>query len=317
MHFGLTDEQLQLQEAVRGFLGSVPNARDLLEGRGTADDPAIWAQVCEEQAWQAILVPEEQGGFGFGLMDLAVVVEELGRSLNPIPLLPTALATLALRHGTGAARDVALEAIAEGAQAALVLDPANVPGACSARLLVAGDGSVVEAAVEPVATLDVTRPAGRVACSAVEAPADVLAGCEALLAAECVGAAEATLELAVDYAKARQQFGKPIGSFQAIQHKCADMMVLVESARSAAMYACWALDSDAPDARAAAHTAKAMACDALMRCAGENIQIHGGIGFTWEHDAHLYFKRARSSMTLLGSPSSHRAAIADMLLGVA
>ena len=317
MHFGLTDEQLQLREAVRGFLGSVPNARDLLEGRGTADDPAVWQRICEEQAWQAILVPEEQGGFGFGLMELAVVVEELGRSLTPVPLLPTAFATVALRHGSGDARDAGLEAIAEGAVASLVLDPDNVPAACSARLLVDGSGQVVEATVEAVETLDVTRPAGRVAAQAVPAPALVLAACEALLAAECVGAAEATLEQAVEYAKARQQFGKPIGSFQAIQHKCADMMVLVESARSAGMYACWALDSSAPDARAAAHTAKAMACDALMRCAGENIQIHGGIGFTWEHDAHLYFKRARSSLTLLGSPSSHRAAIADMLLGVA
>ena len=132
-----------------------------------------------------------------------------------------------------------------------------------------------------------------------------------------MGAAEAILEMAVDYAKVRQQFGEPIGSFQAIQHKCANMMVAVESARSAAWYAAWAVDSEADDARLAARTAKAMASQALMDCAGENIQIHGGIGFTWEHDAHLYFKRAQSTLGLLGSPQVHREAVAANLLGAA
>jgi len=317
MHFGLSEEQRQLQDAVRGFLGTVPTARDVLEGRATADDPSTWQRIASEQAWQAILVPEERGGFGFGLLDLGVVLEELGRALTPVPMLPTAFATVALRAGSGPARDAALQAIAEGAAAACVLDPSCVPGACAAQLLVLGDGSLVEAPVEAVPTLDSTRPAGRVAVAAVAPPPAVAAACEALLAAECVGAAEAVLDMAVDYAKTRQQFGQTINSFQTIQHKCADVLVMVESARSAVLYALWALDAEAPDARAAAHTAKAMACDAFLHAAGDNIQIHGGIGFTWEHDAHLYFKRARSSHTLLGSPASHRAAVADLVLGVA
>jgi len=130
------------------------------------------------------------------------------------------------------------------------------------------------------------------------------------LAAEQVGGAQRCLDMAVDYAKVRVQFNRPIGSFQAIKHKCADMMVLVESARSAAYYAAWAA-ADAPDELpVAASLARAYCSDAYFQCAAENIQVHGGIGFTWEHDAHLYFKRAKSSETLLGDPSFHRELVA-------
>jgi alkylation response protein AidB-like acyl-CoA dehydrogenase len=134
------------------------------------------------------------------------------------------------------------------------------------------------------------------------------------LAAEMLGGAERCLEMAVDYAKQRQQFRRPIGSFQSIKHMCADMLLRVESTRSAVYFAAWAADHDADALPRAAATAKAYASDAFFQCAGDNIQIHGGIGFTWEHDAHLYFKRAQASAMLLGDGDWHRARIADWIL---
>ena len=132
------------------------------------------------------------------------------------------------------------------------------------------------------------------------------------LSLEQVGCAERCLQTAVDYAKIRTQFNRPIGSFQAIKHKCADMLVLVESARSAAWFAAWSATQ--PEGLAdAASQAQSYCSDALYNCAAESIQIHGGIGFTWEHEAHLYFKRAQSSKVLLGTPETHRERIAQML----
>jgi alkylation response protein AidB-like acyl-CoA dehydrogenase len=264
-------------------------------------------------------------------------------------MLETAMATAALLQASPSpARDAALSQLAEGLPGALGLETSviaqelgdgwllngtaqAVVGGAQAQVLVleTHDGFflVPPAETERLSqeTLDVTRPVATVSvyglalqpeCHLEGATAGgVHAVCETLVAAEAVGAAEACLDLAVEYAKTRHQFDQPIGTFQAIQHKCADMMVAVESARSATWYAAWALDSEAEEARLAAHTAKALATDTLSLCAGESIQIHGGIGFTWEHEAHLYFKRARASLELLGTPRSHRAAVAEHLLG--
>ena len=130
------------------------------------------------------------------------------------------------------------------------------------------------------------------------------------LAAEQVGAAEMCLEMSVDYAKVRKQFGRPIGSFQAIKHKCADMLMMIESARSAAFYASALAAQGDSDLEEAASSAKAFCSDTFFHCAAENIQIHGGIGFTWEHPAHMYFKRAKATEVLFGDPSSHRERVA-------
>lgn len=178
---------------------------------------------------------------------------------------------------------------------------------------------------EPLTTLDQTRRQASICLDGVRVPASAIlgepgAGWEPLqktlqlaavaLAAEQVGGAEACLDMAVEYAKTRKQFGKVIGAFQAIKHKCADMMTQVESARSAAYYAAWAASVDDPELPVLASLTKATCSDAYFHCAAENIQIHGGIGFTWEHDAHLYFKRAKSSESLLGDPSFHRELVA-------
>lgn len=344
MHFGLSWEQQSLKEAVQGFLGELRSARDILEGKAELADPAVWQRICMEQGWQAIAIPEEAGGFGFGQVELAVIFEELGRTLTPCPLLGVSMATAALIE-VGAGAHAHLGVIAGGQRAALVTGieareheggwrltgtDAGVVDAPGAELFVVlTDAGVFAITADQVVcselpSFDHTRVIGSVSVDlTVDGSArlgtpdsePVAARIESLIAAEATGAADACLELAVEYAKVRVQYGKAIGSFQAIQHLCADMLVHVESARSAAWYAAWAIASDAPDARSAARVAKATASTALMHCAGASIQIHGGIGFTWEHDAHLYFKRAQATHALFGAPDAHRAAIADDLLG--
>ena len=192
---------------------------------------------------------------------------------------------------------------------------------------------LIEAETEGVSrrrleTMDMTRKQAEVKLEGVKVPDDHLVGslgegwtviervlekAVVNLAAEQVGGAQKCLEMSVDYAKTRHQFGRPIGSFQAIKHKCADMLVEVESAKSACYYAAWAASEDNDELPVVAPMAKSYCSEAFFHCASENIQIHGGIGFTWEHDAHLYFKRAKSSELLFGDPAYHRARLADRL----
>jgi alkylation response protein AidB-like acyl-CoA dehydrogenase len=182
--------------------------------------------------------------------------------------------------------------------------------------------------VTPLKTLDMTRRWAEVRFDGVELGADTLMGAAgsawprlkralewatAALCAEMVGGAQKVLETSTDYAKTRQQFGKPIGIYQAVSHKLADMLVLSESSRSATYYAAWAVEADAPDRAMAASMAKAYVSDAYRKIAGDGIQVHGGIGFTWEHDMHLYFKRAKSSEVTLGDATYHRELVAQAL----
>ncbi len=177
-------------------------------------------------------------------------------------------------------------------------------------------------------TMDQTRPLAMIELSDVRIPVSGRLGDEGAawpiiemvtdiavvaLAAEQVGGAQKCLDMAVEYAKVRVQFGRPIGSFQAIKHKCADMLVQVESAKSAAYYAAWATSEQNEEVAIVAPLAKSYCSEAYFFCAAENIQIHGGIGFTWEHDAHLYFKRAKSSELMFGDPTFHRARLADQI----
>ena len=192
--------------------------------------------------------------------------------------------------------------------------------------LVPGDADGVKRAWLP--TMDQTRRLASVELNDVVVPADALVGeegrgwalCERTLdlarialAAEQVGAAEMCLDMSVEYAKVRKQFGRPIGSFQAIKHKCADMLMMIESARSAAFYASALAGQGERDLEEAASSAKAFCSDTFFHCAAENIQIHGGIGFTWEHAAHMYFKRAKAAEVLFGAPSFHRERVAKRM----
>ncbi|MHB1209285.1 MAG: acyl-CoA dehydrogenase family protein [Acidimicrobiales bacterium] len=212
--------------------------------------------------------------------------------------------------------------VTDGNVASLILVPAMTEKGLS---LFAVDGNASGVAREALATMDQTRKQSRIVFT--DAPAvlvgvegGALAGLEttlaiaaAALAAEQVGGAQRVLDNAVAYAKDRVQFGRPIGSFQAIKHKCADMLLDVESAKSAAYYAAWAAQELNDELPIAASLAKSFCSEAYFHCAAENIQIHGGIGFTWEHHAHLYFKRAKSSELFLGDPSYHRELLAQRL----
>lgn len=348
MKFALSDEQISLRDAARAFLAELPGPHAMTEQDGAYSDDA-WSRIVGEQGWTSILIPADHGGWGFGRMEMAVVLEEAGRKLTPSPLFSTvALGVTAIDTlGDDAQKAEHLGAIAGGATATLAHEGAVTARRDGDGWLLSGesvrviDGDTAQLVVvwtdagafvvqgdaitrARVPGLDTTRPLAtlrfddlRVSDAARLPGADLdavrrVAGL--LLAAEQVGGAEAVLDVTVDYTKVRKQFGKPIGSFQAIQHACADMLVLVESARSALWYAAWAVDAGAPDAALAVHTAKALASDAYFRCAGSAIQLHGGIGFTWEHVCHLHFKRARAGMALLGEPSVHRAAVASAML---
>jgi alkylation response protein AidB-like acyl-CoA dehydrogenase len=324
MHFALSEDQAALAEIAQDYLGLLPDGRAVADGHDPRD-LSPWARLVEEQAWQALAIPEAHGGFGFGWLELAITLEATGRRLTPCPLLGIGMATgVLLETVASGARDEALEAIAGGEVIPMVWrSPAPHLAGARRAVFVQGDACFVAplATREACPSLDPCRPLDRVMPDLGKAvPLEVdlqraRSRASVLLAWEAVGVAQACLDMAVAYAKLREQYGKAIGSFQAIQHLCADVFVAVESARSAAWYAAWAVDERAPDAPLAAHTAIALAQDAAFKASAANIQIHGGIGFTWEHDAHLYFKRARGSRDLLGSPRDHRHAVADHLLG--
>jgi alkylation response protein AidB-like acyl-CoA dehydrogenase len=250
----------------------------------------------------------------------------------------TTRSTLALTEDSGRwdAESVTLEAsggpewsldghkmyVIDGHTADLVIVVARTPAGVS---LFAVDGDAPGLTRTPLATMDQTRKQARLEFASVPARlvgTDGGAGpvitrtldlAAVALAAEQVGGAQRCLDMAVDYAKTRIQFGRPIGSFQAIKHKCADMLLEVESAKSAAYYAGWAAAEDSDELPVVASLAKSYCSEAYFHAAAENIQIHGGIGFTWEHDAHLYFKRAKSSELLLGDPSYHRELLAQRI----
>jgi len=220
--------------------------------------------------------------------------------------------------------------VQDGHCADLVIAAARAPGSVGEQgiSLFALRADAAGLSREALVTLDQTRRQARLRFEGVALPAAARLGAEGCawpllsevldraavaLAAEQLGGAQACLDAAVAYAKQREQFGRPIGSFQAIKHKCADMLVAVESARSAAYYAGWAAAHSPAELPSAASLAKAACSEAFFRCAAENLQIHGGVGFTWEYDVHLYFKRARSSATLLGDAAYHRERLAGLI----
>lgn len=329
--------------------------RRLMESDPTFD-PAVWRRLGSELGVLGMSVPEADGGVGGSLVDQAVAVEEFGATLACGPLFGTVyLAIPALvACPSSDARDDLLGALVEGERsAAFTPDPVTVSGAtltgtaaqvvdatAADVLLIPATGSDGPGLYavdlngsgvqrDPLVTMDLTRPQARITLDG--APGTLLAGPEeaervithavhvgsALLAVEQVGAAQHLLDLSVDYAKSRLQFGRQIGSFQAIKHKLADMLVDLEHARSAAYHAVWALADGSDDPALATSIAQALCSSAFSRIAADAIQVHGGIGFTWEHQAHLYFKRAATDAALLGSAEQHRALVADMVLDTA
>jgi alkylation response protein AidB-like acyl-CoA dehydrogenase len=267
---------------------------------------------------------------GLGAVEVAVLSEELGRHAAPAPFVPTVLALDALgpRHGgVGGDNDWTERLLAGNAIACVAWDPsAPVPYAPSADIAVvcADDGVyAVEVDERPrrEPAMDLTRELGWLAFDRKRARP--IGGADArqrlidrgatFAAADLLGGAARALEMAVEYAKDRVQFGRPIGSFQAVKHRCADMLVDVEGMRSTVYWAAWCIGADDADASVAASTAKIWCTDASKRVMASALQVHGGIGFTWEHDLHFFMKRAQLDQVAFGDASFHRARLTDLL----
>jgi alkylation response protein AidB-like acyl-CoA dehydrogenase len=343
MEFDLDDDQRALRDAARSFLereAQVSYARGMMDDeRGYRDD--VWKKMAD-LGWMALPFPEDAGGVGQGFVALAILLAEMGRVVLPGPYFSTVvLAGSAIElAGSETQKKDLLPAISAGELTAAFAhirdatveggrvsgEARFVIGAATAQKVVVNVGEELylaePGAVTPVDTLDATRKVGHIRFD--NAPVERLDGDPSALqrvldraavglAAEMLGGAERVLELAVDYAKSRVQFDRPIGSFQAVKHRAADMHSDVESLRNAVYYAAWAIERGHPDASLAASMAKAYASDAFRRVASSGIQVHGGIGFTWEHDMHLYFKRAKASEVAFGSADFHRERMASLL----
>jgi alkylation response protein AidB-like acyl-CoA dehydrogenase len=302
----MTEERELLRETVAALVAkhATPAAVRAAMESDRGYDESLWQLLCEQVGAAALVIPEELGGAGGELADAATVLQELGRALVPSPLLGTTLAELALLAAPEPDAET-LEGLAAGSSiGALVLDPDYVVNGDIADVVVAStDGRLsrwTRFSAQPVATMDPTRRLARVQPEETLDLGDdpgIVDTAAILLAAEQVGAAERCLELTVEYAKSRVQFGRPIGSFQALKHRMADLYVAVAAARAVVADAC----ADPTPANAA--TARLAATETLSTVAAEGIQLHGGIAITWEHDMHLYFKRAHGSAQLLDAPT--------------
>ena len=300
-----TEERGLLTQTVRALVSKHADSeavRAAMESERGYDEK-LWTMLCEQVGVAALVVPEKFGGAGGELADAAAVIGELGRALVPTPLLGTTLAELALL-ATDAPDGDALEALAAGESiGAVVLDPGYVVNGGIADVVIGiADGAVTrwtEFTAAPLVTMDPTRR-----LAAVTAGQTTVLGTDPglahtaalLLAAEAVGAATRCLELTVEYTKERVQFGRPIGSFQALKHRMADLYVKVQTAGAVVDEA---LSDPSPTSAALAHV---NAIEALRDVAAEAVQMHGGIAITAEHDIQLYFKRAHGSAQLLGLP---------------
>jgi alkylation response protein AidB-like acyl-CoA dehydrogenase len=368
MDFAFTDEHEELRQAVRRFLenesGEVAVRAAMETERGF--EARVWDRLASEMALPGLAIPERYGGAGLGPVELAIVMEEMGRVLFCGPYLSTAVlaagvlttiadeaaqaellpeiasgraivtAATADDGGRSAPQSPPVRAVRDGAGWRLDGVANFVPDGHSADVILvaarADDGTGifrVEGGAprldrRSLPTLDLTRklarlvlsgtPAARISAGDATARLEwVLALTVTALAAEQTGGAQRCLEMAAEYARTRLQFGRPIGSFQAIKHKCADLLVEVEFARSAAYHAAFRAADRDEELLVAAHMAKSYCSEAYFHAAAETIQIHGGMGFTWEHPAHLYFKRAKASAMLLGDPIDQRRMLAARL----
>ncbi len=377
MDIGFTEEQELLRDTARRFLESECSTqfvrRRMAEPAAVTDE--FWRKLAE-QGWLGIVYPEEEGGSGLGLVDLVVLMEEMGRAVMPGPFLSTVVLGGAVvdEAGSPAQRRKWLPRIAAGkAKAALAWTEPNlrwdasgitltareladgftlsgtklfVSDAHLADILVVAartrDGSTMEdgvslflvpkdtpgLAITVLPTIDETRKLCEVRLDNVALPAGALLGdkhegwgplsrvvarATVALAAEMCGGAQQVLDMTVAYAKIRITFGKSIGSYQGVKHQAADMLVAIENAKSLTYYAAWAVDQGLDEAPLAVSMAKAAASDMYRKVAGTGIQLHGGIGMTWEHDLQLYFKRAKASEVALGDATWHRECVAQLI----
>ena len=377
MDIGFSEEQELLRDTARKFLDAQCPTKFVREMMATeaAVTEAFWRQLAEN-GWLGITYAEEDGGAGLGLLDLVVLMEELGRAVMPGPFPATVLlgGAVIAEAGSPAQRQEWLPRIASGeAKATLAVTEPNprwdaagitaaareargdfvlsgskifVPDAHLADVLVVAarsrDGSAMEDGVSlflvpngaagldirRLPSIDETRKLCEVRLDSVSVPVSSLLGAlhqgwpplarvidkaAVALSAEMCGAAQRVLDLTVDYAKLREAFGKSIGSYQGVKHKCAEMLVEIENAKSLTYYAAWAVDEGDPEAEMAVSMAKAAASDAGRKVCAAGIQLHGGIGMTWEHDLHLYLKRAKADEVAFGDATWHRERVARLM----
>jgi alkylation response protein AidB-like acyl-CoA dehydrogenase len=368
MYFDLTDEQQAIKSTAHDFLAArykSERIRELTESEHGFEQ-SDWEEMAE-LGWAGLALPEEWGGQGLGIVDLAVLFEELGYALAPSPLFSNTVVGLALaRCGSDEQRERFLRPLAagelRGTPALWDAGSSAAPGEFTMEARADGDGVVLDGekvlvmdaaaadilmvatadgrrhlverdaagvTVTPTTSIDLTRRLYSVRFDGVEvANENTMPAEEAeylpvfhrlcvALAAESTGVAQRTLEMAVAYAKDRQQFGRPIGSYQAVSHRCAQMLLETENARSAVYGAAWAADAEPESLPLAASMAKAYASDAGWRVPDASIQVHGGIGFTWEHDLHFFLKRGRANASMFGDASWHRERVADAVLAEA
>jgi alkylation response protein AidB-like acyl-CoA dehydrogenase len=324
MNFDFSDDQRAIKETARDLLANrfkLERLRELAESGTYADE--AWREV-SELGWPGIFIAEEHGGQGLGIVELVILLEELGYVLAPMPFLSNAAAGLILQDAGATER---LAGVASGERrgtVGVVRDgrAALVPDAAEADFIVLLDGTEAtlvergDAQVEPIDAMDPTRRYASVTANGGGEPlGDVSRGRDLIalaVAAELVGLSQRVMEMAVAYAKDRKQFDRPIGAYQAVSHKCADMLKQVEGARSLAYYAGWAADAAPDEFSLAASMAKAYASDAGWDVSANALQVHGGIGFTWEHDLHWFLKRAKTDGVLYGSARDHRERVAEL-----
>lgn len=372
MQFELTETQQTLKNTVRKFLSAeCPGAevRRLME-TDTAFDASLWTKMAE-QGWTGMLIPEQYGGFGMGMVEMAATLEEMGRALLPGPFFSTVVmaGTLIEQAGDETQKQKYLGAIARGEAKVTVAfledPPAWTPQSVQLKARTAGGGYVLDGtklfvpdaavsdsiiliarlegelalfilardtqgvAIRPMHSIDLTRKVYEVQFDGVRVASDGMlasgaAAVQALgraramatagIVAEMTGGMQRLLDLTVEYAKTRKQFGRPIGQFQAVQHQCADMLVYTESSRSAAYYAAYAIQEGIPEAPLAVSVAKAYASEAYRETGNRAIQVHGGMGFTWENEAHLFYRRAKVSEQMFGDTAFHREQLAKMVV---
>ena len=329
MNFDFTDDQRSIKSTAKEFLAArfkTDKLRELAEA-GEYDD-AIWNEM-RELGWSGIFVDEAHEGQGLGIVELVILMEELGYALAPSPFFSNAAAGLVIQQaGSDEQKERWLPGIATGearGAAGVLIDGRAplVPDAEGAAVIVllepGGRATLVEpsaADIEPVDTIDSTRKFASVSTDGGDAlEGDVNGGADRIataLAAELTGVAQRTMDFAVEYAKERKQFERPIGAYQAVSHRCAQMLMEVESARALTYFAAYAADSEPDELSLAASTAKAYASDAGWRVSASSLQVHGGIGFTWEHDLHFFLKRAKTDGHLFGTARQHRDRVAEL-----
>ncbi len=326
MNFDFTDDQHEIKRTARDLLAqrsTFERVRQAAESR--TYDAALWQEL-RDLGWTGIAIDEEHGGAGLGQVELVILMEELGYAVANSPFLSNALGGLLIDHaGSDEQRARWLPGIASGEATATVGsvrgdDAPLVPDADGAAVIVLiedGSATLVErsaADVDPVESIDPTRRYARVAASGGEPlGGDVAAGldrAEVALSAELVGIAQRAMEMSIAYAKDRRQFDTPIGAYQAVSHRCAQMLLDTEGARSATYFGAWAADADPAQLPLAAAMAKAAASDGARSVTQSAIQVHGGIGFTWEADVHWLYKRAQLDAALLSGAGASRARVA-------